>query len=304
MIRLFCQTRGYSNDVFNSLLSLAHRPYPIATGDGILSGLTPQEFQTAIDGIKRQGYHIFPTRLPGDLCDRLTAFALSAQARPVPRREGVPEFLRYDRDHPVAENYRFDEQTVLDSPDVQTLISDPSLIALAQAYLGLQPILDIVALWWSTSYAQTASSEAAQLFHFDMDRIKWLKIFFYLTEVTPQTGPHIFVAKSHRRKGQPAELLNRGYERIPDADIEKYYPKEDIIEIPGPRGMIFAADTRAFHKGKPLESGERLILQLEFCDSLFGAAYTQSALKKSYDRRLLSMAATHKRVYSKFRVEG
>ena len=225
-------------------VALANRSQPLPQAAGVLGTLSKMDLAMAADTIKREGYYIFPTKLPEALCDRLTEFALRNPAQPWPRREGVPESMLYDRGHPVAENYRLAEQTSIESPDVQELMADTSLLSVAQAYLGVTPILDLIAYWWSTAYSATASSEAAQLFHFDMDRIKWLKFFFYLTDVTAENGPHVFVASSHRRNGQPAELLRRGYVRIPDADIERYYPRQDIIEIPGMRGTIFAADTR------------------------------------------------------------
>jgi hypothetical protein len=36
---------------------------------------------------------------------------------------------------------------------------------------------------------------------------------------------------------------------------------------------LFAADTRALHKGQPIVEGERLVLQVEFTISKFGQNY-------------------------------
>ena len=49
----------------------------------------------------------------------------------------------------------------------------------------------------------------------------------------------------------------------------RFIDPEDMVEIGGPRGTIFAEDTRGLHKGKHLLTGDRLLFQLEFSNSLF-----------------------------------
>ncbi len=129
------------------------------------------------------------------------------------------------------------------------------------------------------------------------------KFFIYLTDVTPENGPHCFVAKSHGRNGQPRALLQRGQTRISDEDVRQHYPAEAFLEFTGPAGTIIAEDSRGFHKGKPVQSGDRLILELEFSDSLFGAVYPKTHLKSSYAPPLLEMARKYPRSYSHFIVD-
>jgi hypothetical protein len=304
LISLHCRTQGYSNDILAWLIRRKHRQVRFPNADGVLGNLTPADLSRITAEVKENGYYIFPHLLPADLCERLVEFALTTECMPSPQAAPVGLSNIYHRDQPVADTYKFAEQSLLDNPDVQKLISDHSILSLAQSYLGVPPILDIVTMWWSTMFSHEASAEAAQLYHFDMDRIRWLKIFFYLTDVTATNGPHCYVAKSHKRKGQPVSLLKRGYVRIPDKDIERYYPASDIKEITGPRGTIFVADTRGFHKGMPIEAGDRLLLQFEFCDSLFGGQYTRARLKESHDAHLLEMAQRYKRTYSKFECDS
>ncbi len=116
------------------------------------------------------------------------------------------------------------------------------------------------------------------LYHFDMHRVGFLKWFFYLTDVTPETGPHCVIAGSHRRAGKPPEILERGFVRIPDEDLQKYYAPEQMVELCGPRGTIIAVDTRAFHKGKLPETADRLVLQFQLSNGLFGAPYRRAEL--------------------------
>jgi hypothetical protein len=302
MIGLFCRTRGWSNDLLHACVQSACPPYRLPAARGVLGDLDAGEVRRAVRVVCEQGFYVFPQRLPEDLCDRLEDYARTTPCWPFPAK-GTARPCLYDGKRPAAPNYRFREADLLGNPDVQGLMADLSLLAVAQAYLGSQPLLDIVLMWWSPAFAKEADVEAAQLYHFDMDRIKWLKFFFYLTDVTPQTGPHCFVAGSHRRYRQPAALLRRGYARIPDEDMARHYPASAFVEITGPRGSIVAVDTRGFHKGKPPESGERLVLQLEFCNALFGGAYQRPRLPLAHPR-LRELAVAYPRIYSKFVLDG
>lgn len=302
LINLHCRTQGGSNDVLAWLIRRKHREVTFPNADGVLGNLTRADLTRITNEVKENGYYIFPHLLSADVCEKLVEFALTTECTPSPQAVPDRQSNIYPRDQPAADTYRFTEQSLLDNSDVQKLISDRSILSLAQSYLASPPILDIVTMWWSTTFSREASAEAAQLFHFDMDRIQWLKVFFYLTDVTATSGPHCFVAKSHKRKGQPLSLLKRGYVRIPDEDIERFYQADDIKEITGPRGTMFVADTRGFHKGKPIENGDRLILQFEFSNSLFGSEYTKARFENNYESHLLELAEKYQRVYSKFTV--
>ena len=116
-----------------------------------------------------------------------------------------------------------------------------------------------------------------------MDRIKWLKIFFYVNDVAPENGPHCYIKYSHKPGNKPKELLKRGYKRIPDEDLEKYYKQEDFVELCGEAGSIIAGDTKCWHKGKHLTKGHRLVMQFEYTSSLFGSNYPKLIVNKSSD---------------------
>ena len=300
LIRMHCRTAGGSNDFLHGLVRTLRPPLPLPSAHGLLGDLSEEQVRAVAQQIETSGYYVFPTRLPEDVCRRLETFAQATEAMPFPRKDDRPKLLKYDRQHPIAETYHFEEQTILESPDMQAIIADLSLLAVAQAYLRSQPVLDIVSMVWSTTFSKSASHEAAQLYHFDMDRIKWLKFFIYLTDVTPENGPHCFVAGSHKKNGQPRQLLKRGYARIPDEDVRPHYPADAFLEFTGPRGTIIAEDTRGYHKGKPLQAGDRLILDLEFSDSLFGKDYIKTHIKSPHLAPLAERIQAYPRTYSKF----
>lgn len=266
----YCLTRGRSSELLHRVTCRFHPRYPLTEHSGILGDLTPTKVAEIASEIERNGFHVFDARLNSELCERLYDFGLQAESFPSPEPAVKPAVNRYDPDHPLATTHRFEEQTLLESTIVQEFASDPSVIAVSQAYLGCAPVFSLAAMWWSTSMHKVADTNAAQLFHFDMDRLKWLKFFVYLTDVTPETGPHCFIAGSHKGKAKPTYLMKKYPVRIPDQEFEKFYPQKDVVELCGPKGTIIAVDTAGYHKGKHLKRDHRLILQLEYANCLLG----------------------------------
>jgi hypothetical protein len=253
LVALFCQTGGSSNELLHRLVARRHPPLDLGDGDAARIG----------DELRERGFYVFDWRVPADVCERLLDFSLRETA--------------YERGRPRAVRYELGEASILHSDDAQALMADRRFLAVAQAYLQCRPLLDFVAMWWHTSFSQQPDKDAGQWFHFDMDRIKWLKFFIYLTDVGPENGPHTFVAGSHRRGRIPRSILRRGQVRIADAEVLGAYAKEDVVEFCGPRGTIVAEDTRGLHKGAAVRMGDRLVFQLQFSDSMFGADYGRPA---------------------------
>lgn len=263
--KLHCITRGALNRELSREIARATPLLDLDGATGVLGDRTALD--AAVEGLKRDGIYVFPGRLDPALCSELHALATELPATLVPAPASGPREEQFSST-PRAPRYQFSETQLLASRAVRTLVADPSVFALAQRYLGAAPINDLITMWWSAPFG-AASSAAAQLFHFDMDRIGFVKIFVYLTDVDVDSGPHVYVRGSHRSK-PPAFFRDR---RFTDREVEAAFPREDILELPGPVGTIIAADTSGLHKGKALARGHRLIFQLELANSLFGQSY-------------------------------
>ena len=305
MIRMFCRSRGRSNDLMSGIISITRPPYRLPRKDGVLGQLDDFQLAAISEELRVKGYYVFPRRLPDSVCDRLTAYALSheCEARATDAEVaagGKPRRVVYDPVNVHSVRYEFLQQQVINIPDVQVLLSDLSIISVAQDYLRCRPIADVSGLWWHTAFGDGPDKEAAQFFHFDMDRLKWLKFFFYLTDVSADSGPHSFVAGSHRSGGIPQALLQRGYSRLEDREVASYYSSDAFIEFTAPRGTILAEDTRGLHKGKHVLAGHRLMLQLQFSNSLFGATYAPARFSAKSDPRLQEIARKFPAIYSNF----
>ena len=282
MVSLFCLTRGYSNDLLSWVIGILKRPYRFQNVDGILGNMADQAYLESITAqLREQGFYIFKKRLPDDLCDQLLHFATthSCEMRPMDGdQSGKPVATIYHRGAPQSVRYDFDTQDLLDNVDTQKILADLSFAAVAQSYLGARPVVDVFSMWWHTAFSDKPDSAAAQYFHFDMDRPKWIKFFIYLTDVETTNGPHTFVAGSHKSGRIPSGILKKGYARLMDEEVKAVFNERDIIEFAAPRGTILAEDTRGLHKGKHVTEGDRLVLQVQFSNSLFGGYYPKARM--------------------------
>ncbi|WP_170303635.1 phytanoyl-CoA dioxygenase family protein [Reyranella soli] len=172
--------------------------------------------------------------------------------------EHIEEMLAFlaERD-PVGEaalaDYRLTD--VVNCPQVMELANHPRLLALAGSYLGCAPTISTIGIRWSRPSGQTAT---VQSFHRDPDDWKMVKFFAYLTDVAEGTGPHVFIAGSHRER---PPLFARRYS---DQDIADKYGEEAFITIEGRRGTMFMADTSGVHKGAAARKGPRLMLEVGY----------------------------------------
>jgi hypothetical protein len=276
MRSLYSITNGRFNDLISWIQQLRHPKYTKLSFNGILGNLQEEEVKDLVSQIKKNGYYVAPQKLSSDFIDRIVQFCkdtpaeyLKIDSENFQQHSTHSDKIIFDNLKPISPIYRFNMQQIFGNLDLLSLILDQSLLAVAQEYLNCSPVLDLVSLWWSAPFNGKGKSQAAQEFHYDVDRIKFLKVFIYLTNVDPENGPHCYVRQSHKRK--PKALLSDG--RKSDYEIKTYYSESQIDELCGSQGTIIFADTSGFHKGKPLTNGYRLIFQLEYANSLFGANY-------------------------------
>jgi hypothetical protein len=121
-----------------------------------------------------------------------------------------------------------------------------------------------------------------------------------LTDVGPDDGPHSFIEGSHRSGGIPQSMLRRGYVRLSDEEVLGHYGAARQVEFSAPRGTVIVEDTRGLHKGKAVSGRSRLILQLQFSNSLFGASYPKATLTRVADPQFARMIETFGDVYAQY----
>lgn len=274
LIRLYCMSNGLFNEMIHQKIKKPKKKISDNL-NGVLGNFSKDKFSEVNQELRDNGYFEFKQKISKDKLDKIYQFAMETPTK----IRSLEAPLLFDPNNVISEIYRFNIQDLVNSPYIQELIMDPVLINIAREYLDCEPVLDFPAMWWSTDFAKSASSDAAQLYHFDMDRIKWLKIFIYINDVNEENGPHCYIQKTHKIGAKPQNILNRGYVRVSDEELKSYYPEKDFKVLPGIAGSVFAGDTTCWHKGKPLTKGNRLMLEFEYSSSSFGAEYPYMIVK-------------------------
>lgn len=222
------------------------------------------EVETCVTALRTDGVYVFKNRLPRDMIARMRESALRVPA--MPRGLDAPP-TPFPRTQPQVGRYDINEDNTMADPAMQDYTSDPALALIAARYLGQPVIQDQTALWWTTTQGAEDAAMNAWMFHQDRDRLSFLKIFVYLTDVGPENGPHTYVRGTHRHI--PRSLRADG--RQTDAAVKDAGLWDRVVSLTGPSGTMMAVDSVGLHKGVPPQVGDRCVLQVEFATSLFGA---------------------------------
>lgn len=149
---------------------------------------------------------------------------------------------------------------------INALKNDPVLNQIAKLYLNCNAKCVGTNVWWTFPVVPTDhdKDEQAHMFHHDVDDVKFLKFFFYLTDVDKGDGAHIFVKNSVLNP--PKIKITDGWRlrRFSDIEIENFYGPSKILELIGPAGTGFAEDTFGIHKARTPERSSRLLCQIQF----------------------------------------
>jgi hypothetical protein len=99
------------------------------------------------------------------------------------------------------------------------------------------------------------------IYHYDNDGPKFLKFFFYLTDVDKESGAHCVIQKTQFPIKDEKFSTSKRYT---EEELLTHYGKENEIVFEAPAGTIIAEDTMAFHKGTDPQKAFRLLLQFEY----------------------------------------
>ena len=249
-------------DAARAVASMRRRKIEPQSGPTVFDDLDVTE---VVATLERDGCYT-GLQLPKQIFDEIWDFARRSPcygdrntAFPFRYDEKATVQSRYDKTFAIA-SYK---NTLAECPAIGQLAVDSKLRQIAESYLRAPPALLATTAWWSfaVDVSERERSLAAQMFHFDLDDYRFLKFFFYMTDVDKDSGPHVCVRGTHTKKALRHQLR---LQRRTDEDIESEYGAEQIAEICGPAGYGFAEDTRAFHKGSPPVTGDRLVVQIEF----------------------------------------
>ena len=128
-----------------------------------------------------------------------------------------------------------------------------SMINLVKSYLNSNDF-SINASFFISNPLQISEEEKyknAQYFHWDNDFKKFFKLYIYLTDVDENSGPHIFIPRTHKKK-LPEHKLCRLY-----SDKQIYSSYKDSRKFIGEAGSLFFTDSYGLHKAETPKSKSR-----------------------------------------------
>lgn len=132
-----------------------------------------------------------------------------------------------------------------EEPEVLLFGLDPSLLALAEHYIGLP-----ISYRGLTVRRDCANGYrfGTRMWHCDDEDAAILKIIVYLNNISLQTGPFQYIPYRNSPLEWKIPLINSS--RVSDADMERLVPKSNWIPCVGPRGTVVIVDTcRVYHRG-------------------------------------------------------
>lgn len=151
-------------------------------------------------------------------------------------------------------------------PEAMELANNDVILSVVSQYLRCCPTIDNILSWWSIAGRPAPIEE--QFFHRDNPSVRFLKLFIYLTDVTIEDGPHVFVKGSHRT----GELLTKST-RFSDDEVVRAVSSERIVRFTGAFGTAFLEDTYGLHKGEVPTHSDRLIFQVTYSTLASPSAY-------------------------------
>jgi|TARA_B110000027_G_C16096959_1_gene291249 hypothetical protein len=303
-VNVYCLTKGLSNSILNFLTVTNYKVKKFFLFKFLFKykddlNISEENFgiQKIVGEISETGYSILPEHIKKNTLDEILkiidytkcSYILNGNIIEADSVSNVPE---------EATIIDIEENELLKVKIIQDLIHNPFFYQIAKKYFKSIPILTNVGYRISRISDKPGSMEA-QLYHFDLDRPKWLKFFIYLNDVDNRDhGPHSFIKKTHKVFSKPYKILIKRYQRISDEEIFKYYNKEYEKMILGKAGTLAIGDTMCFHKGHNPITKIRKVLTIEFSNSLFGSYFENYNISKKNFKK--TSTNFEEKFYSKF----
>jgi hypothetical protein len=148
-----------------------------------------------------------------------------------------------------------------------TACTSRRMLDVANAYLRLQAKLSYVDLWYTAQQPASDERVASQNWHVDFDDKHLLKAFVYLSDVGPDHGPFEYVPGSQPggRHHSVRPWVPMGYGRVPDENVARNVPAEEIVTFTGPKGTLILCNTSGLHRGGFATAGPRVLATATYC---------------------------------------
>jgi hypothetical protein len=269
LVRAFESTSGLFQEVMHRALFASFESPLAPVQSGLFGTFSPERVDYLVATMQRDGYVVLDSTFDQDIVEHLRAEALLLSYELKGGDEAGRHDVKIDPNAPPRCISAYAEpRSKHDSHALRMIADDALFTRVASQYLGCSATAIDMTLWYTFPHS-TPSSDTAQLFHYDLDTIRWVKVFIYLSDVGDENGPHEYVATSHRPENKEPGVLMRNYGRIDDSDIDGNYPGMRR-RVTGRSGTVIIGDTRCFHKGNSVSRGYRLMFSPIYAPSRVG----------------------------------
>jgi hypothetical protein len=296
--KLYAYTDGRSNDLLFRLLESKRKVADVRLGwdaTSLLSdaGVLDPSIEGVVRTLKQDGVVVIPPRLEKKTVQNLYELARSCRLEtmtygPLPADQGSGTTLRIvekgtsdgiDLSQPRHSVYTVPRSLLLENQNVQSLLCDPYLLAVATRYLGVFPVITKPDMWWDTEFLPAGLRPRP--FHVDSGCLRWLKVGVNLTDTTLESPHFVYVKGSHNPNKRTRPLTRKLTNRmnLSDKEVTDVCP-DKIVHLTAPAGSITLTDTRGIHKGELSMRGHRLILYF----GLEGSAFNNIDLPVSLNK--------------------
>jgi len=272
LVRAYENTSGLFQEALHRVLFERADSTPKTVHSELLGTVGGDMIQATLSEMHETGYSVFQLKLSAEKVEQLKAESRTFDYRLNGSQSSVTEVAGIDVSNlPACVSAYAKASSKTASAALAQVNQDALFEHVCSAYLGTKAQAIDSSLWYTFPSA-TPDAESAQLYHYDLDTIRWVKVFIYLTDVEAGNGPHEYVASSHKAENSHPEILVRNYSRVSDEDIDKFYPGKRR-SVTGGAGTIIFGDTRCFHKGTAVNAGHRLIYSPIYAPSKFGCVH-------------------------------
>lgn len=265
-INLHCTSNGVVTEKLSKTISSDKR-YNLTEFTSIFSENTWNQKSSLLKELKTNGFCILPEKLTNEQCDEIVKMALELKFTPRAFHDKTFENTKLQAPY-LSARYDLGSEKTLQQKLFQQFMAEPFFLEMATDYLGKPPLLDPVELWWSVPFGEKDDTFALK-YHFDMDSLKWFKVFINFEDITITNGPHSYIKGSHLPGKLSKKIRSKFYSRIEDEDVYENFGKENEIVFTVPKGSILLEDTKGMHKGYYVEEGRRLLLSFQYSNIIF-----------------------------------
>lgn len=249
----------------NRLVTQANFPLDISSYDALPSLLPEFDLNSQINSLRLNGFVKLPVKLPKPVVDSLVNLANNAQVRPT--KYAHDRSLKPSPDPDIDHIWDVPFATSVQSQEIQKILQDGQLLALAANYLNSNPVVIGSRLYFSLAHKKREFL-TPENWHVDAeDGLRFVKLFIALSEIGPNNGPTGFILGSHLNLPRKFYSGRRFFQE----ELNRNF-KGNFVEATGEKGSIYFVDTRGLHRGTPVLEGHRLLFHCLYGTDFFGSA--------------------------------